>query len=216
MHRLEFLTVALGFVLTSTIAAAPTTQSASTPTTRPATITVDDQSSPMAMMRASDILRDVGPDAYVRFYHAQGDDGKRMMAAETRADAQFGLLILMIEKKWGKAADDDITHALGGFTMADLEAGDLKIDGDHATLAAKGDDTPFQLIRIDGKWKFDIEAMRKQLNQTPDEYVDGYSRFSGLLSDYADAIDKGQIKTVDQAVSEAKRRYDALWSDGDK
>lgn len=184
--------------------AAATTQAAAT-----------DDTTPIGMLRAFDALNGADPDAFRRFYYATNDDQRRMARVEARCDAEFGLLTLMVEKKWGTAAGDEITHAMGGQTVPDAEAGKLSIIGDRATLVWKDDSPPLHMIRIDGRWKIDLGANLASLNITPDQYIEGFHKMNTMVADFADAIDSGKLATLDQALVDAKRRTAELSQSND-
>jgi len=181
----------------------------------PTTAVSDDVSTPRAMMHAADAQAGAGPEAYLRFYQASNADQQRMAQSETRVDAQFGMMQLLVEKKWGASAADDITHVLGGYTSADEDTADLKIDGDHATVAWKDDSSPLKMVRVNGQWKIDLAATLKLINESPDDYIEGFRRMSSLLADFADAIDAEKFKTAEQATADAKRRVAAMWESTD-
>jgi hypothetical protein len=181
----------------------------------PTTAVSDDAAAPRAMLHAADALAGAGPEAYLRFYQVNNGDQQRMAQSETRVDAQFGMMQLLVEKKWGASAADDITHALGGYTTADEDAADLTIDGDHATVAWKDGSTPLKMIRVNGQWKIDLGATLQLVNESPDQYVENFRRMSGLLADLADAIDADKFKTAAQATDDAKHRIAAMWESTD-
>jgi hypothetical protein len=181
----------------------------------PTTAISNDASTPTGMLHTADALAGAGPEAYLRFYQANNADQQRMAQNETRVDAQFGMMQLLVQKKWGASAADDITHALGGYTTADEDAADLKIDGDHATVAWKDNSAPLKLVRINGQWKIDLGATLQLVNESPDEYVENFRRMSGLLADFADAIDSNKFKTAAQATDAAKQRVAAMWESTD-
>ncbi len=184
------------------LAAAPATQ----PTTKPQF----DATTPIGMLRLSDSLNGASPEVFARFYFAANDDLRRVVDCESRFDAQFGLLVLLVQQKWGGDAGDQITHALGGETTADILAADLKIDGDHATLTWKDENPPLPMIRIKGLWKVDLAALIHEYKASPDEYMLGFQRMSQVVSRVALDIDSGKLATLTQAVDQAKQRSDAL------
>jgi hypothetical protein len=173
-----------------------------------------DCTTPLGMLRKSDALNGAEPEAFAQFYEAASDDERRMARTEARFDAEFGLLQVLVEKKWGKDAGDAITHAMGGETIPDAEAARLTITGDRATLAWKDNSAPLHLIKVGGVWKIDLAATIAALDITPEQYVQGFHKMSALVADFAESIDAGKLKTLEQAVADAKRRT-MLVSQGD-
>jgi hypothetical protein len=167
------------------------------------------------MLRASDALNGSDPDAFLQFYQATSADERRMAKTEARFDAEFGLLQLLVEKKWGTAAGDAVTHAMGGETIPDAEAARLSITGDRATLAWMDGSTPLHLIKVSGCWKIDLGATMSSLKLTPEQYIDGFHKMSAMVADFAESVDAGKFKTLDQAVADAKRRTAKLAQSGD-
>ena len=106
------------------------TLGAAAPTTNPA----PDTTTPMGLLRTSDALAGAGPEAYLPLYYAADDDQRRLANFETKLDAQFGMLQVMLEKKWGTSSAIEICHALGNLSAADAKPDGVQINGDHATV----------------------------------------------------------------------------------
>lgn len=174
-----------------------------------------DASTPLGMLKKADALNGAEPEAFAQFYNATNDDERRMAKTEARFDSEFGMLQLLVEKKWGKDAGDAITHAMEGQTIPDAEAAKLTVDGDHATLAWKDQSAPLKLIKVGGEWKIDLAATISTLGVTADQYIDGFHKMSAMVADFADAVDGGKLKTLSEAVADAKKRTAALSGPGE-
>jgi hypothetical protein len=196
-------------------AANSTTASTTSVASAPAMQTSDDDSTPLGMLRASDALNGAEPAAFARFYHATNDDERRMARTEARFDSEFGLLQLLVEKKWGKDAGDAITHAMDGETIPDAEAAALAVDGDQATLTWKDNSAPLHLIKVGGRWRIDLAATLRSLNITAEQYIDGFQKMGSMVADFAESIDTGKLTTLAEAVADAKRRTASLSQSGD-
>jgi hypothetical protein len=73
---------------------------------------------------------------------------------------------LSVRQKWGQQADDDFVHALGEKTDTDVDQATIQTNGDHAQLIFKGEEnTPENLVRIDGHWKIDVGADIQQMEK---------------------------------------------------
>jgi hypothetical protein len=187
-----------------------TTVATGAPTTGPA----PDASTPKGLLLVSDGLAGAGPEAYAPLYYAADDDQRRLANFETKLDAQFGMLQVMLEKKWGTSAATEICHALGNLSAADAKADGVQIDGDHATVTWNSDSVypPLALIRVDGQWKFDLAGELKTDKMSVDDCIDTYRRGSQNVSDFATDVDAGKFTSAADALEQAKKRFAALWS----
>jgi hypothetical protein len=183
--------------------------STAAPTTAPA----PDATTPMGLLRLSDSLAGAGPEAYLPLYYAADDDQRRLAGFESKLDAQFGLLQVMLEKKWGTSAAIEICHALGNLSAADVKSGGVQIDGDHATVTWNSDSVypPLDLVRVEGQWKFDLAAELRTYKETADECIDGYRRGSQNVADFATDVDAGKFTSAADATAQAKKRFADLW-----
>jgi hypothetical protein len=184
-----------------------TTLGAGASTTSPAA----DTTTPMGLLRTSDALAGAGPEAYLPLYYAADDDQRRLADFETKLDAQFGMLQLMLEKKWGTPAAIEICHALGNLSAADTKADGVQINGDHATVAWNGVYQPQPLIRIDGQWKFDLTGELKTYKETVEECIETYRVGSKNVADFATDVDAGKFASAADATAAAKKRFADLW-----
>jgi hypothetical protein len=184
-----------------------TTLGAGAPTTSPAV----DTTTPMGLLRTADALAGAGPEAYLPLYYAADDEQRRLANFETKLDAQFGMLQIMLEKKWGASAAIEICHAMGNLSAADAKPDGVQIDGDHASIAWNGTYLPQLLVRIDGQWKFDVTGELKTYKETVDECIATYRVGSKNVADFATDIDADKFASAADATAAAKKRFADLW-----
>jgi hypothetical protein len=186
-----------------------TTLAAGAPTTGPA----PDTTTPKGLLLVSDGLAGAGPEAYVPLYYAADDDQRRLAGFESKLDAQFGMLQVMLEKKWDATAATEICHALGNLSAADVKPDGIQIDGDRATVTWSNDNVypPLILIRVDGQWKFDLAAELKTDQMSVDDCIETYRKGSQNVADFATDVDTGKFASAADALAQAKKRFAALW-----
>jgi hypothetical protein len=145
----------------------PAIASNGAPTSQPASAPTSDDTTPLGFMHASSQSLPAGglPAALAIF--AANDARERQTA---RAEADYVLAISQVElsarQKWGQQADDDFVHALGEKTDTDVDQATIQMQGDRAQLIFKGEEnTPENLIRIDGHWKIDVGADIRQMEK---------------------------------------------------
>jgi len=186
-----------------------TTLAAGAPTTGPA----PDTTTPKGLLLVSDGLAGAGPEAYVPLYYAADDDQRRLAGFESKLDAQFGMLQVMLEKKWDASAAIEICHALGNLSAADVKPDGIQIDGDRATVTWSNDNVypPLILIRVDGQWKFDLAAELKTDQMSVDDCIETYRKASQNVADFATDVDTGKFASAADALAQAKKRFAALW-----
>jgi hypothetical protein len=87
-------------------------------------------------------------------YHAVTDKEKAAADLEAQTDVELSTLEKAVREKFGKAAADDVIHAIGYATAEDIEDATETIAGDKATVKWKDANMdPVLMVRVDGVWK---------------------------------------------------------------
>jgi hypothetical protein len=153
-----------------------------------------------------------------------GGDAAAAKAACIGAEAETALVEDMIGlmnavKKLRKAGGDKFGDA--GASLApeqrgpgedlarELNAADVKIDGENATITSKSDkEEILKLKRVDGKWKIDLGAMPNKEEMLKAGPV--IRTMAKAANDTAAEIAAGKFKTADEAKAALAKMFPAL------
>jgi uncharacterized protein YunC (DUF1805 family) len=180
-----------------------------TPATLPTTQPMD-LSTPKAMMLSYDRLAGDDPAAFVPFYATHNPEEEKLVAAEARSEAMYGLLQVMVQEKWGNDGMNTVLRAFGVKTRDDIVAGTVDVDGETARFVWSDDTPAIDLVKKDGGWRIDATKFKNSLGMSVDDYVDSLHDMSPVLSDIADGIDQGKLGTPAAAAAEVERRLKAM------
>ncbi len=189
----------LSILLTTTTSLAQTTQPATRPAAaQPATTQhAPDRTKPIGMCVEFDkTIADLGIDGGMSFYHLTTNAHRRYARSELEFYVAVNKLVRVVEQKHGKDQAKIVRTICGD--SDDYSDATVMEDGDSAAMQRPGQ-TPFPLIKIDGKWRFSI----------PDWFdIVGEDEIAALrlhyeaVADRADAvrekIESGELKTPQQ------------------
>jgi hypothetical protein len=147
------------------------------------------------------------------FYYATTPDQKKVATAFASVDLATAKLRKLAKAHWDAKAGDTIVHALRDITEDDVDAADVKIKGDKATVTGKGFDSPLPMQQTDGKWRISIPAVLDESQASADD-------LSAACRDLVDVIERTQEEVqadkyanpslLDRAI---KRRVKAILGD---
>ncbi len=164
--------------------------------------------SPTQFMISYDELAGAGPEKYLAMFETHGDDERRLARAQSRFDAEVGILQQMVEQKWGPAAVPTVLHAMGLLGTDDLTAAKIVVTGDHAAVTcADGNHGP-DLVNTPGGWKVDTTAFAKAVNGPG--YLKQLRQLIRLVPDLADNLAAGKFADPDAMVTEINHRFNDL------
>lgn len=186
-------------------ALASDTHTATEPTTQPL-----DFSTPKAMLLSYDRCAGGDVTVFIQFYATHNAEEEKLVAAESRSEAMYGLLQVIVQQKWGNDGMNTVLHAFGEKTHDDIVAGTVTVDGDTARFIWGDDSPPVPFVKKDGRWKIDATGFKNSLGMSVDDYIQSLHEMSPVLSDIAEGIDQGKLDTPAATAAEIQRRLKAM------
>ena len=151
-----------------------------------------------AALRAGDAAR------IKRVMHAANPSEVRMVAAMADMAGAMAQLQRSAVKSFGAEGAKQLvgdTHATDAEGLARIEAADVKIASDTATVTlAEGQEAPVTLKRVEGEWKIPVAELARGANQAAlDEQLSELAIQTKLVRELAGEVEAGKFATPSQA-----------------
>lgn len=109
------------------------------------------------------------------------------------------------KSKFGKTATEAIPQlammsgagGLGGMAEVNVDALDVKIQGDKATVTIPGKDKPDQLVKVDGRWLFSADAEMAEQGAGASAMMAMIKPLVGAIEGLASQVEDGTIDSID-------------------
>jgi hypothetical protein len=169
-----------------------------------------DTTTPAAFLATYDSLAGAAPSQYQSMFSIGDDDDRKLAVAESKFDAQVGMLQKIVQLLWGADAVPQTVHALGMQAGEDIQTAKIVENGSHATVTyADGAAGPI-LVKTDGGWRLDTAAFRKSLSMPVKDYVKHLRQLSAIIADVADSIDQRKLRSLDTVIHEIAQRTSTI------
>lgn len=144
-----------------------------------------------AAARAGNVERDLS------FYRATDEKEKKLADAIAHADVELAHLQKAVEQKFGKELGQAVVHAAGAQDLDDVEAANVKIEGDKATVEWKRKDSqPLSLVKVDGKWKISLSDLLQGMDaQEVGKLTDAMQQLSKQLTFISTRVEQGKYRS---------------------
>jgi hypothetical protein len=207
VHQLpedRFMRAILFFIAVLTCGSAVLVRS--DPVAPPVTEAPRDETPRQMLRRASKVYDLLDVDAALALYLADGDKERELVKLFAKYGVEMAKAEHAVEKKFGRAAADDLLHAAGDMTDADVDDAKVEVDDDKATVTFKGEETPLFLKRVEGAWKMDVGRIFKDFG---DDEIAAYKaqmeRCADGLPTLTKAVEAGDHASAEPVIAAVKK-----------
>lgn len=164
----------------------------------------DDHSPKATLKQLAAALRDGDADRIRQVMHATTTAESRMVSAMADMARAMAAMQKSAVKAFGKEAAKEVvgdTDATDAESNARIDAADVKVQGDTATVSMEdGDEAPVVLKRVDGRWKLPMSELSRGADAAAlDERLTALAEQSRLVRTLAAEIESGKYATPAQA-----------------
>jgi len=188
----------------STVASAQPTPPASQPATRPTTAPAPDPSTPRGALRAlAEAMRDGDADAVKQSFDATSKAEEKMVDAMASMAAALAELHRSAVKAFGEQEAKRVTGDTEGSSaeaLARIDAADVSVNGDSATVKYPEEKESFLLKRVEGRWKVPAAEVGKPADPAAlEQRLADLTREQKLAEQIAKEIGGGKYATAEKA-----------------
>jgi hypothetical protein len=204
MHRRFCVAIAMMFVLAGSASLARAEAES-----KPAA----DTDSPKAALKSQDAAAKAGNvDADVAFYQADGDQQKKLARALAEGDVAVARLEKAIAQRFGKDLAAAAVRAAGTEDVAAVDAASEKVEGDHATIQFRDQQSAVPMVRVDGKWKVSLSDWTQGAAPAQvDHLIDLLTKLTAGINHIADLVEHDKFRSGEGARDRVQELHDSLF-----
>jgi hypothetical protein len=176
-----------------------------------------DDRTPQGMLRYADRhLPEGGMDLAKASYQATTTDGKELAQVSAILDYAGSRLEKAARDRFGAAttAVEKIDHALNENTRSDVEFSTVDVNGDKAVVIIGADEEKLNLLRINGHWRLDADAMAAALDRETLKGSIQFAKSAAVLADrLTKEINEGRYKTEEELEKAVQAGVDQIYAE---
>jgi hypothetical protein len=169
--------------------------------------------SPKAALRAQDAAAKSGNlDADLSFYQADGEQQQKLAHALAEGDLAVARLEKAVAQRFGKTLAAAAVRAAGTEDVNAVDAAAQTLDGDHATIHFRDQQSAVPMVRIDGKWK--VSLAEWTLGASPsqvDHLIESLGKLAEGINHVADLVAHDKFRSGEGARDRVQGLHDSLF-----
>jgi hypothetical protein len=134
--------------------------------------------------------------------HATTEDAKRLSIAVARSDARVGKFVATVADRFGESARTEVLKAFEDLGPEDVTAS--FVDGDLAELKNDKGELLLPLIRVDGRWLFDLDVMIARGGGKARPMLDSALARENVVKVLTQEMEAGRLKSAGEIAGRVK------------